>query len=112
RDVVLALLQGRLRAVDRPERRDRVAVEVLQPDQITRRRGALQLGVRARVRARELYVAEAVGARQAGRQVVGEAARRGREGAMQDDAGWERRRGGGRRERRRSRRRDVGLERE
>src|SRR5438874_6754876 len=59
--VVVALLEDRRRRIDRPEGRDGIVADVLQADELARRR-RLQLLDRARLRAREVRVARGVGA--------------------------------------------------
>src|SRR5438128_5617865 len=85
--VVDALREGGGRRIDRPEGRDGSVGGVLQANQITRRRGGLQLRVRARVRAREIHVAGGVGAGKPEGQVVVEATGGGRQRPLEDLAG-------------------------
>src|SRR4029077_17360012 len=70
-------------------------VDVLQPDELPRRRRTLELSLRARVRAAEIRVA-CVRSWKSQRRVVVEAAQGGGQGALQPGRGKSRR-GGGRR---------------
>src|SRR4029453_17212191 len=74
----------RVGGVDRPERGDRHAGDVLQADEVTRRLRALQLRIRASMGAGEIRVACGVGPGDSQRQVVVEAAGGGRQSAPED----------------------------